>query len=83
MKTGNIRVGQFVKHTSKYGMTEETGCVISEAGTKYGRRYVWVNYTVKKTGKTYNSAFWDQVLTLSPQKSIVRPGLTPNHSILD
>lgn len=79
----SIQVGQFVKHTSKYGMSKETGCVVSEAGTKYGRRYVWVNYTVKKTGKTYNSAFWDHVLVLSPLRTKILPGLTPNHSILD
>ena len=72
----DIRVGGFVSHTSKYGMGKESGRVIAEAGNRYGRRYVWINYTIKATGKTYNSAFWDNVLVISSTKTIVYPGLT-------
>ena len=75
-------MGAFVSHTSIYGMTKESGRVIAEAGTRYGRRYVWVNYTIKATKKTYNSAFWDQVLRISPVKTIVYPGLTPSANLL-
>lgn len=71
-----IRVGVYVTHTSIYGMSKESGRVIAEAGTRYGRRYVWVNYTLRKTGKTYNSAFWDNVLLISSIKTTVYPGLT-------
>lgn len=68
-----VQVGSFVSHTSKYGMAEVIGMVIAEAGNRYGRRYVWVNYTVPKRKKTYNSAFWDAVLEVSSKKSIVYP----------
>lgn len=64
-------------------MSKETGAVIAEAGTRYGRRFLWINYTATKTGKTYNSAFWDAVLILSPLRTPILPGLTPNHAILD
>ena len=73
-----IKVGSFVGHTSQYGMGCVKGCVIAEAGTRYGRRYVWVNYTSK--GKTFNSAFWDAVLLLSNCHSVVLPPTTENTS---
>ena len=71
MKNKEIGVGSFVKHTSVYGMGKQSGRVIAEAGTKYGRRYVWVNYTTHN--KTFNSAFWDGVLVLSSVKTPVCP----------
>lgn len=80
MKNTNqaVKVGTFVGHTSKHGMGNVTGCVIAEAGTRYGRRYVWVNYTTK--GKTFNSAFWDAVLLPSNRYSPVLPPTTENTS---
>ena len=77
-----IGVGSFVTHKSKYGMHNAIGRVIAEAGTKYGRRYVWVNYTVRDTNKTFNSAFWDQVLIPTTKTSVVRPGTIPIQSSL-
>jgi len=65
-----VRVGAFVCHTSEYGMGKVTGRVVAEAGMRYGRRYMWVNYTTK--GKTYNSAFWDAVLVPSNRVSKVQ-----------
>ncbi len=67
----NIKVGMFVGHTSQYGMGKMPGRVIAEAGMRYGRRYVWVNYTAN--GKTYNSAFWDDVLLPTDAYSVVLP----------
>jgi len=80
MKNTNqaVKVGSFVGHTSQYGMGNVTGRVIAEAGARYGRRYVWVNYTTK--GKTFNSAFWDAVLLLSDRYSVVLPPTTENTS---
>lgn len=72
--TSNIKVGSFVGHTSQYGMGNMPGRVIAEAGMRYGRRYVWVNYT--HNGKTYNSAFWDAVLVLTDAYSPVLPPTT-------
>lgn len=69
-----VKVGSFVGHTSQYGMGRVTGRVVAEAGTRYGRRYVWVNYTTK--GKTFNSAFWDAVLLPSNRYSPVLPPTT-------
>lgn len=66
----SIVVGMFVGHTSQYGMGKVTGRVIAEAGMRYGRRYLWVNYTTK--GKTFNSAFWDAVLLPSNYASKVQ-----------
>jgi hypothetical protein len=68
-----IKVGVSVTHTCVYGMGKSTGLVVAEAGNRYSRRYVWVNYTHPKTHKTYNCAFWDQVLRLASTKVIVRP----------
>jgi len=67
-----------VGHNSQYGMGSVTGCVVAEAGVKYGRRYLWVNYTTK--GKTYNSAFWDGVLFPSNERSEVLAPTTENTS---
>lgn len=75
-----LKVGSIVSHTSIYGMGGASGRVIAEAGTRYGRRYLWVNYTVKRTGVTYNSAFWDQALVPSNKKVVVRPPTTENTS---
>ncbi len=82
MKNKSIRVGVSVTHTSKYGMGLATGLVVAEAGMRYGRRYVWVNYTVDSRKKTYNSAFWEEVLVFSPVKTIAYPGLTPSANVL-
>lgn len=73
-----IKVGMTVTHSSVYGMGQAAGAVIAEAGTRYGRRYLWINYTRK--GKTFNSAFWDAVLTPSSMKVTVRPPTTPNNN---
>jgi hypothetical protein len=70
-----IKVGSTVGHTSKYGMGNSTGLVVAEAGNKYGRRYVWVNYTHPRTKTTYNCAFWDAVLILSNRFHVVRPAI--------
>jgi hypothetical protein len=70
-----IKVGSTVGHSSQYGMGKSTGMVVAEAGNKYGRRYVWVNYTHPKTKKTYNCAFWDAVLLLSNRAHVVRPAM--------
>jgi hypothetical protein len=70
-----IKVGSSVSHTSIYGMAKSTGLVVAEAGNKYGRRYVWVNYTNLKTKKTYNCAFWDAVLVLSNRSQIAQPAI--------
>jgi hypothetical protein len=74
----SIVVGMFVGHTSQYGMGKATGRVIAEAGMRYGRRYLWVNYTTK--GKTFNSAFWDAVLVPSNAYSPVLPPTTESTS---
>lgn len=81
-KNKDIRVGVSVTHKNKYGMTLATGLVVAEAGTRYGRRYVWVNYTIESRKKTYNSAFWDEVLVVSSIKTIAYPGLTPSANLL-
>lgn len=70
-----IKVGSTVGHTSKFGMGNSTGMVVAEAGNRYGRRYVWVNYTHPKSKKTYNCAFWDAVLLLSNRLHVVRPAM--------
>lgn len=75
-----IQVGRTVTHSSVYGMGLSVGYVIAEAGNRYGRRYVWVNYTVESSQKTFNSAFWDAVLTPSTRKAIVLPPTTPNNN---
>jgi len=75
-----INIGSSVSHTSTYGMQGAHGKVVAEAGVRYGRRYVWVNYTTPKTGKTFNSAFWDQVLRPSLKNPTVLPGTIP-HSL--
>ena len=70
-----IHVGSTVGHSSQYGIGNSTGLVVAEAGTKYGRRYVWVNYTHPRTKKTYNCAFWDAVLILSTRSQIAHPAI--------
>lgn len=79
-----LKVGSFVTHRAKAGMGMVTGRVVAEAGAKYGRRYLWVNYTNKR-GITFNSAFWDAVLRPSKQSSIVRPPtqeMEPQHVLV-
>lgn len=78
-----IKVGSVVGHSSQYGMGNSTGLVVAEAGNKYGRRYVWVNYTHPRSKKTYNCAFWDAVLNLSNRAHVAQPAipLNPNTSL--
>jgi hypothetical protein len=76
-----IKVGSVVGHTSQYGMGNSTGMVVAEAGNKYGRRYVWVNYTHPLTKKTYNCAFWDATLLLSNRAHVVRPAIELNSNV--
>lgn len=48
-------------------MNKQAGLVVAEAGVKYGRRYVWVAWIAPKTQAIMKTAFWTDILRVSPQ----------------
>jgi hypothetical protein len=62
-----IPINSVVTHLSKYGMKRQSGLVVENAGTKYGRQYVWVAWVTPKTLTIMKTAFWTGVLRVSPQ----------------
>lgn len=67
MKTTLIPLNSVVTHVSKYGMKRQSGLVVADAGTKYGRQYVWVAWIAPKTQQIMKTAFWTQILRVTPQ----------------
>jgi hypothetical protein len=68
-KLAPISLGRIVRHLSVYGMKEQDGLVVEDAGMKYGRHYVWVSWIDPATKTVTKTAFWDDVLVLSPQST--------------
>jgi hypothetical protein len=62
-----VPINSVVTHLSKYGMKKQAGLVVADAGTKYGRQYVWVSWVAPKTLVVMQTAFWTQVLRVSDQ----------------
>ena len=58
-KLAPISLGSIVSHLSVYGMKEQSGLVVEDAGIKYGRHYVWVAWMDPKTKEVRKTAFWD------------------------
>jgi hypothetical protein len=67
MKNTPIPLNSVVTHISKFGMKKQSGLVVAEAGTNYSRQYVWVAWITPKTQVVMKTAFWTQVLRISPQ----------------
>lgn len=64
-----LNIGSVVTHASRYGMQKQSGLVVDNAGTRYGRQYVWVAWIAPKTLVTMKTAFWTEVLRISPQSA--------------
>jgi hypothetical protein len=67
MKSTPISLNSVVTHLSKFGMSKQAGLVVAEAGVKYGRQYVWVAWIHPLTHEIMKTAFWTQVLRISPR----------------
>jgi hypothetical protein len=68
-----IPIGSVVSHKSQYGMQQQSGIVLDDAGIRYGRHYVWVGWVIPGTEKSYRAAFWESVLikTSEPLKIFI------------
>jgi hypothetical protein len=62
MKT--LQLGTAVKHRVPSMMYHQSGIIVAPAGVRHGNRYFLVSYTDPTTKKTWQTAFWEQVLKI-------------------
>jgi len=61
-KLATISLGAVVRHCDEAAMKTQSGLVVEDAGTKYGRHYVWVAWIEPETQEVRKTAFWDDKL---------------------